>query len=87
MSMQVQMRNKTMAQQLAMAREAFNWYAGFYGVAALGLLAGFAKTKHPGMIAPLVPLTFLVGYQADMAMGNKMERILSKFMLINGSAH
>lgn len=78
MAMQVQMRNKMMAQQLGMAREAFNWYAGFYGFAAVGLLAGFMRSRKPWMLGPLVPLTFLVGYQADMALGDKMDRILSK---------
>ncbi|XP_003387197.1 PREDICTED: plasminogen receptor (KT)-like [Amphimedon queenslandica] len=77
MMMQVQMRNKGVAQQLSMAREAFNWYAGFYVTATLGMIAGFAKTKNPAVLSPLIPLTFLVGYQADMALGNKMERILN----------
>ena len=38
----------------------------------------FARTKHPLVIAPLIPLTFVVGYQADMAWGNKMERVIGK---------
>ena len=38
--------------------------------------AGYIKSKQPAVIAPLVPLSFLFGYQADMALGNKMERIL-----------
>ena len=78
MAMQIQVRNRQVAQQLAMVREAFNWWGGFYGIAALGLLAGYVRTKNPAVISPLIPLTFVVGYQADMAMGNKMERILSE---------
>ena len=27
------------------------------------------------MLAPMIPLTFVVGYQADLAHGNKMDRI------------
>ena len=42
------------------------------------MFAGFAKTKNPAVLSPLIPLTFLVGYQADMALGKKMERILSE---------
>ena len=44
------------------------------------MLAGFAKTKNPAVLSPLIPLTFLVGYQGDMALGNKMERILSEWL-------
>ena len=38
----------------------------------------FAKSRHPMTIIPLVPLTFLVGYQADLTWGNKMERVIGK---------
>ena len=40
----------------------------------------FMRTKHVGALVPLLPLTWFcfVGYQADMALGNKMERILGK---------
>ena len=33
------------------------------------------KTKRPAVVAPLLPLTFIVGYQADLAYGSKMNRI------------
>ena len=81
MEMQLQMRNKAMAQQLGRAREMFNWYAGFYTLAVLGLTAGFLRTRQPWTIIPLVPLSFIVGYQADLVLGNKMERILSKYVI------
>ena len=55
-------------------------YAGFYITATIGLLAGYARTKNPAMLGPIIPFTFLVGYQADMALGNKMERILSEWV-------
>ena len=29
-------------------------------------------------MAPLVPLTFVVAYQADLAYGNKMERVIGE---------
>jgi hypothetical protein len=77
LTMQMEMRNRMMAQQLAMVREAFNWYGSFYVLATLGLVAGYVRTKNPGLIAPIIPLSFIVGYQGDMALGNKMERILS----------
>ena len=33
------------------------------------------RTKKPAAIAPLLPLTFIVGYQADLAYGTKVNRI------------
>lgn len=38
----------------------------------------FRKSRRPAVIAPLLPLTFVVGYQADMAYGNKLKRIRSE---------
>ena len=35
----------------------------------------FMKTRKPTVIAPLLPLTFIVGYQADLAYGTKLSRI------------
>ena len=74
--MQQEMRKRGMAQQLGMARERFYWWSGFYSLALIGLTAGFIKMKNPLIITPLVPLSFVVGYQADLVLGNKMERIL-----------
>ena len=76
MTLQVEMRRRMMAQQLSMVRERFYWWAGFFSLATIGLTAGYIKSRQPAVIAPLVPLSFLFGYQADMALGNKMERIL-----------
>ena len=38
----------------------------------------FMKTKTPGVIAPLLPLTFVFGYQYDLAYGTKMNRIIAE---------
>ena len=35
----------------------------------------YRKSKNPAAIAPLLPLTFLVGYQGDLAYGTKVNRI------------
>lgn len=40
LQMQQQMRARMIAQQLAMGREAFDWWAAFYAVAGLTLTAG-----------------------------------------------
>ncbi len=38
----------------------------------------FLRTKRTALIAPLVPMTFIVTYLGDMAWGNKMERIIGE---------
>ena len=38
----------------------------------------YFRTKRPAAIVPLLPLTFLVGYQADLAYGSKVNRIKSE---------
>ena len=37
--------------------------------------------KQPWILGPLVPLSFMVAYQADLAYGNKMERVLGQPLL------
>ena len=71
--MQPLMRERMVASQLAVVREAMNWWGGIYALSLVGLTTGFLKTKKPGVLAPIIPLSFVVGYQADMALGSKME--------------
>ncbi|XP_066998364.1 plasminogen receptor (KT) [Anabrus simplex] len=73
--MQNQMRERLTAMQLARARELLYWFGSFYVLAALGMIAGFRRTRKPGVLIPLLPLTYIVGYQTDMAYGNKLHRI------------
>jgi hypothetical protein len=47
-------------------------------VAAAGMLTGFQRSRKPGVLVPLLPLTFILGYQIDMAYGNKLKRIKRK---------
>ena len=35
------------------------------------------KAQSPKMLAPIFPLSFVWGYQYDMAVGNKMDRVRS----------
>ena len=35
----------------------------------------YRKSKNPATLAPFLPLSFVVGYQADLAYGTKMNRI------------
>jgi len=39
------------------------------------------KTKQAKPLIVLVPLSFILGYQLDMAFGNKMERIIGEFIV------
>nr|CAD7570961.1 unnamed protein product [Timema californicum] len=73
--MQNQMRERMVSMQVARARELLYWFGSFYILAALGMIAGFRRTRKPGVLAPLLPLSFIGGYQADMAYGNKLHRI------------
>ncbi|KXJ24040.1 plasminogen receptor (KT) [Exaiptasia diaphana] len=75
MQMQTQMQRRQMSMMLAGSREMFMWLASFYGIATVGMFAGYMKTKNPAVIAPFLPLSFIVGYQADYAYGNKIDRI------------
>lgn len=40
------------------------------------------RTKNRAYIGPLVPLTFVLLYQADMAYGNKIDRIRGEIFII-----
>merc|ERR1712183_983413 len=72
---QIAMRERMVAGQVAGAREMFFWLGGFYVIAGAGMIVGFARPKKPAAIVPLLPLTFIVGYQADLAYGSKVNRI------------
>ena len=41
------------------------------------------KTKKPGALVPILPLTFIVGYQGDLAYGDKIKRVQGKFLLFS----
>ncbi|XP_014672073.1 PREDICTED: plasminogen receptor (KT)-like isoform X1 [Priapulus caudatus] len=73
--MQNQMRERMMAMQIAKSREFFWWWAAFYSLAAPAMMIGAKRQGNHAIAVPLVPLTFVVGYLADMAYGNKLERI------------
>lgn len=75
MAMQSLMQQRAMAAQLSRAREMFNWWAAFYVTFAAAAAVGVSRTGKKGLLGPLLPLTFLVGYQADLAYGSKIERI------------
>jgi len=73
--MQNQMRERIMAMQIAKTRELLYWLGSFYVLATIGMLSGYRRTKNPRVLLPFVPLSFVVGYQADFAYGSKISRI------------
>nr|XP_011454861.2 plasminogen receptor (KT)-like [Crassostrea gigas]XP_011454862.2 plasminogen receptor (KT)-like [Crassostrea gigas] len=75
--MQNQMREKQMAMMVARSRDLFQWFGAFYATYAFAAIAANMKSKgkNKAMVAPLLPLTFILGYQYDLAYGEKMERM------------
>lgn len=75
MVMQNQMRERQMAMQIAWSREFLKYYGTFFTLASLGLSAGAIKARRPGLVAPLVPLSFVLAYQLDSGYGTLIQRM------------
>ncbi|XP_065175552.1 plasminogen receptor (KT)-like [Sycon ciliatum] len=73
--LQLMLRDRQVAMQLARGREMFNWYATFALVVSGACIGGFRKTKNPAVFAPLLPISFVTAYQWDMCYNGKMNRI------------
>uniref|UniRef100_A0A493THD2 Plasminogen receptor with a C-terminal lysine n=2 Tax=Anas TaxID=8835 RepID=A0A493THD2_ANAPP len=73
--MQNQMRERQTAMQIAWTREFLKYFGTFFGLAAIGLTAGAIKKKNPGVLLPIVPLSFIFAYQYDMGYGTLLQRI------------
>ncbi len=72
---QMKQRQLMLATQYARGKDLFMFFQAFYFTALFGGMMSLIKTKSPGGIIPLVPLSFVYAYQYDMYHGNKMERI------------
>lgn len=70
-----QMRERALAMQVAQSRELLYWLGSFYAIATVGMLAGYRRTRNQRVLIPILPLTFVVAYQADFAYGSKIARI------------
>ncbi|KAF5900798.1 plasminogen receptor (KT), partial [Clarias magur] len=73
--MQNEMRERQMAMQIAWSREFLKYFGSFFGLAAVGLTAGAIKRGKPALFAPMLPLSFILVYQMDMAYGSFIHRI------------
>ncbi|XP_018578237.1 plasminogen receptor (KT) [Anoplophora glabripennis] len=76
LQMRNQMREREVALQIAKSRELFFWYGAFYLTSVAWALTSYRYKRKPIYLASLVPLTFVVAYQADLAYGNKLHRII-----------
>jgi len=75
LQMQNAMRERLMAFQIARQRELLLWTGSFFGIVSTGLVLGATARGKPALLGPLLPISFIVGYQYDMAYGTKMSRI------------
>mmetsp|Transcript_10639 Transcript_10639/g.25450 ORF Transcript_10639/g.25450 Transcript_10639/m.25450 type:complete len:122 (+) Transcript_10639:338-703(+) len=66
---------RQMAMNIARARDMVKWYGGFYSVAFVGLVSRASATKNKAWAMPLVPLSFVLAYQLDMAYYTKLDRV------------
>ncbi|NXX47691.1 PLRKT protein, partial [Tricholaema leucomelas] len=73
--MQNEMRERQTAMQIAWTREFLKYFGTFYALAAAGLTAGAIKRKNPGLLVPVVPLSFIFAYQYDMGYGTLLQRM------------
>lgn len=82
--MHYMIKQREMAKEIAKNRELFFWLSAFYVVTSSGLISKFRRMKRPAILAPLVPMTFVIGYYADLAYGTKVRRINAEAeMIIN----
>eukprot|EP01080_Neovahlkampfia_damariscottae_P000351 gene351-6765_t len=74
---QERMRRLQMSMAIAMTKERLNWMGGVYGLFTCGLTIRVLKKQPvpPIVIVPMILGGALIGYQADLAYGNKANRI------------
>lgn len=77
LEMQLAMRDRMMAVQVATARDTLMWYGGFASLITPMLLLKAYRSHNPLFLAPLVPLSFVCAYTYDLAYHTKLDRILA----------
>lgn len=80
--MHYMIKQREMAKEIAKNRELFFWLSTFYVVTSTGLISKFRRMKRPAILAPLVPMSFIIGYYADLAYGTKLHRINAEAEMI-----
>ncbi|NWI68565.1 PLRKT protein, partial [Todus mexicanus] len=73
--LQNEMRERQTAMQIAWTREFLKYFGTFYGLAAVCLTTGAIKKKNPGILLPILPLSFVFAYHYDMGYGTLLQRM------------
>lgn len=76
--MHYQIKEREQAMALARDREFFYWLSGFYITSLFGSISFYQRTRRPATLLPMIPLSFVMGYYADLAYGSKINRIKGK---------
>ncbi|XP_034056463.1 plasminogen receptor (KT) isoform X2 [Gymnodraco acuticeps] len=87
MVMQNQMRERQMAMQVAWSREFLKYYGTFFALATVGLTVSAIKRRKPFLLAPIVPLGFIMAYQVDSSYGTLIYRVRGEAESIMTSDH
>ncbi|KAM8827818.1 plasminogen receptor (KT) [Spinachia spinachia] len=85
--MQNQMRERQMAMQVAWSRELLKYFGSFYTVSAVGLTLGALKRRNPSLLAPIIPLSFILAFQVDSAYGTLVYRMRGEAESVMTSEH
>ncbi|KAL6097014.1 plgrkt [Pungitius sinensis] len=85
--MQNQMRERQMAMQVAWSREFLKYFGSFYTVTTVGLTLGALKRRNPSLLAPIIPLSFILAYQMDSAYGTLIYRMRGEAESVMASEH
>lgn len=80
--MHYQIKQREQALAIAQHRELFYWLSGFYLSAVYGCASYYQRVKRASVLAPLLPLTFVMGYYTDWAYGSKLHRIQGELLLL-----
>ncbi|XP_061787866.1 plasminogen receptor (KT) [Nerophis lumbriciformis] len=72
--MQTEMKQREMAMQVARSREFLTYFGSFFTLTCAGLTLGAIKRKKAAMLAPILPLSFILAYQVDNAYGSLIHR-------------
>ncbi|XP_005178248.1 plasminogen receptor (KT) [Musca domestica] len=80
--MHYQIKEREEAIQIARNRELFYWISGFYLTSMFGCISIYQRTRRPISLLPMVPLSFVMGYYADLAYGSKIHRIKAEANMI-----
>uniref|UniRef100_A0A1A9WVR1 Plasminogen receptor (KT) n=1 Tax=Glossina brevipalpis TaxID=37001 RepID=A0A1A9WVR1_9MUSC len=80
--MHYQIKEREQAMELARTRELFFWLSGFYLTSFFVTVSYYQRIKRSIVFLPMIPLTFICGYYADMAYGSKLHRIKAEANMI-----